>query len=1102
MFTFLISQRISSNLHIPFRSLETERDISIPVRLCALVGFLFFVMLVPGLLVAQTEFQGDVSGVWDSDGNPYIQVGAANVPEEQVLTIMPGVEVIIGEDMTLTGNGLIFAIGTEEDTIRIRGPEGIISGRILLQANGDAFRFEYCRFDSLETALSCEENSNIEVRNCLFFEDESFMHGGPRNAEITDCSFITLSLHSRLWLNFNTETQLLFTDNWIFGDITMRFQCDQGLVARNRSRPYVTPDDFEMSSICMWNCRNFTIQGNDSLVIFSDNFRGRIDEAQFLDNVLIGGGVGGFGARHLIFRNNVVVSIHHSSGFSFWNVDDGEVSDNASEFYRFEGNCTLLLERNLGQVVLERENNVLTIANCTMVAEFARLGPDYGVIGPSGDMGEGNRVILNNNILFGRLNCPNAVSDGITVEGSGYNVIWGVEQAYVSREGLLRNDRIIDPLLRAGFPYDYRLRADSPCIDAANPDSPPDPDGTRTDIGCYYFDQENGEQPALDRRWDYYIGWNETFRYAAKAVDEGEALEFSFEGLPEWLEIEEEQLGRDFVRDSVVVSGVVPENQEDFVFHVKARDDAEREDSLSVRVMVYPYRVLTGIVHGVLDVEQSPFIVADTAWIPVGDSLVLPPGTELFFDNREDNLAGRELSRLVVEGIFKAVGVEGDSVYLEALDLEGSRSHFIFTDNEDGLTEFKYCRFTHIQFQNTVLGADISISHSLGSEGVANELQATGFHQPTHLHHNMGNLRIILRGWGVAESNDMRHLVINRGDSVLVHDNILVGLTTTYDTRAIVYNNQLEGVNILGGGAEHLDWVAVRNNYISDKIKVFNPPAEITNNIIDSQGAIGIELNPSFSFSTIANNVVIGAGVGLDIRMFRDDDQSRQNINIKNNIFLACDTLLTSLGDRSVGGGINYNSIYDFEFLATDTIYNTQLTQINTNGDSTDAYFNLYIDPKIADSDSLDFRLYVNSPLINAGNPDSAFFDIDGTINDIGLFGGPYGTEYEYIDPDEVISFVKPAREFHVSQTYPNPFNSTAQISIELPKQGNVTCVLFDVQGRRVARNVIPNLSAGMHKLPLAGFLNHDLSGLNSGMYFIVIEFQNKTVKRKLILAK
>lgn len=36
---------------------------------------------------------------------------------------------------------------------------------------------------------------------------------------------------------------------------------------------------------------------------------------------------------------------------------------------------------------------------------------------------------------------------------------------------------------------DYHLTSSSPCIDAGDPSSPPDPDGTRADMGAYYFDQ-------------------------------------------------------------------------------------------------------------------------------------------------------------------------------------------------------------------------------------------------------------------------------------------------------------------------------------------------------------------------------------------------------------------------------------------------------------------------------------------------------------------------------------------------------------------------------------------------------------------------------------
>jgi hypothetical protein len=38
---------------------------------------------------------------------------------------------------------------------------------------------------------------------------------------------------------------------------------------------------------------------------------------------------------------------------------------------------------------------------------------------------------------------------------------------------------------------DYELQADSPCIDAADPGYPPDPDGTRSDMGAFPYDQSS-----------------------------------------------------------------------------------------------------------------------------------------------------------------------------------------------------------------------------------------------------------------------------------------------------------------------------------------------------------------------------------------------------------------------------------------------------------------------------------------------------------------------------------------------------------------------------------------------------------------------------------
>ena len=64
-------------------------------------------------------------------------------------------------------------------------------------------------------------------------------------------------------------------------------------------------------------------------------------------------------------------------------------------------------------------------------------------------------------------------------------------------------DKIVDyPLFLDVFNNDYHLRWDSPCIDAGDPSSPTDTDGTRTDMGIYYCEQV-GQELSINKDWNW-----------------------------------------------------------------------------------------------------------------------------------------------------------------------------------------------------------------------------------------------------------------------------------------------------------------------------------------------------------------------------------------------------------------------------------------------------------------------------------------------------------------------------------------------------------------------------------------------------------------------
>jgi len=119
----------------------------------------------------------------------------------------------------------------------------------------------------------------------------------------------------------------------------------------------------------------------------------------------------------------------------------------------------------------------------------------YGNSCPDGNSGTGmaggimiifSDPIITNNIFWH--NCAFEDSE-IYVEDSSSPVI-----TYCDIEGGWEGEGNIDsdPLFVDAENGDFHLLLDSPCIDTGDPNSPLDPDGTRADIGAFYFDQSTG----------------------------------------------------------------------------------------------------------------------------------------------------------------------------------------------------------------------------------------------------------------------------------------------------------------------------------------------------------------------------------------------------------------------------------------------------------------------------------------------------------------------------------------------------------------------------------------------------------------------------------
>ncbi|NOG97035.1 MAG: T9SS type A sorting domain-containing protein [Ignavibacteriae bacterium] len=105
-----------------------------------------------------------------------------------------------------------------------------------------------------------------------------------------------------------------------------------------------------------------------------------------------------------------------------------------------------------------------------------------------------------------------------------------------------------------------------------------------------------------------------------------------------------------------------------------------------------------------------------------------------------------------------------------------------------------------------------------------------------------------------------------------------------------------------------------------------------------------------------------------------------------------------------------------------------------------------------------------------------------------------FGGNYSFSDVVEV-TFDMPL-EYSLLQNYPNPFNPATSIKYEIPEAGNVKLKVYNSLGSEVAYLVNEHQEAGRYSLQF------DAKNFSSGIYFYVLEANQFTSVKKMILLK
>ena len=247
---------------------------------------------------------------------------------------------------------------------------------------------------------------------------------------------------------------------------------------------------------------------------------------------------------------------------------------------------------------------------------------------------------------------------------------------------------------------------------------------------------------------------------------------------------------------------------------------------------------------------------------------------------------------------------------------------------------------------------------------------------------------------------------INAESAALIcnhQSNPLVKRNTTENCKIIIFNsNPNIRNNTLRGAAGGMSSLSINDNsspIVSQNtiyssigggagISIFNSSPTIENNMIifEDHNGQGLYFNNSDS-CIVRNNLIFDSnddGMGLFIN-------NSTNMNIYNNTISTKQSGIWS----TASSGFIYNNIITnnklfgiqapgFTYINYNCLWNNSTNYENTTIGGND----VFLDPLFENTNSNLFHLTENSPCINAGNPNLEFNDTDKSRNDIGAYGG------------------------------------------------------------------------------------------------------------------
>jgi hypothetical protein len=647
---------------------------------------------------------------------------------------------------------------------------------------------------------------------------------------------------------------------------------------------------------------------------------------------------------------------------------------------------------------------------------------------------------------------------------------------------------------------DLRLRHDSPCIDAGDPESSEDPDETRADIGALFYDQRLNHPPLITSEDLEYARNGVEFVFPVTTIDDDGDVVLSFEDLPEWLISHE----RDEVfYDTLYLAGEVPDELDVFDFRITA-SDGENEDTMTVQVNCMPYTPIEGEISGVLELDRSPFFVVNDIVVPEDDTLTIEPGVHILFHRpvRE----GEAANRIDVYGKLHATGTREDTIkFYSAEDEPGFRDYHGISLHiaEDDTTSFSYvfldnsrrglysrggsCKLSNCMLMNgsSFRGPGIAI---IDSSIFANS-SFTDF--DSLVISGLENSKIYIQDCqGLIKDSEFTQVGLVNYNGVFEGNQVdSFGLGANYPYRLILQDNIFDGrvdisfrydpeefeesdtIFVCGNTFKENGYLLLERPY---QTRVFN------NYFLNCNEDPGLRITHPTTDIIISNNCFYDCEYAFWLYFTNPDFE----IIYANNATVGCRVPINSTEVDDQATFFN-NSFFDYNVLSEGLNDNFgEISMTNRNDDPCDMFGNIFLEPSFVNPDTSDFRLIHDSPLIDAGADFWVFEgwnDPDGSIADIGVLGGPYGLAYDYpVKVEEVDAAI--VTEFEVHPLYPNPFNGSTTLTFQIPIPSQVKIIVYDLLGRSSRTIFSDYLQSGVYTQTIK------MNNVPSGKYFVRVE--------------